>query len=146
MCEQLLLERSHARSAREVVSTEPELMQSELDRLMPPYSPPVSGPSVDPLSQPRVTMSTAIALVNRYCAKLPSDIFTRLSPNCDVKELPAPDGMRRYQAQLMLPINSPLKDTVIGPILSRPSHARMAVALEVCMRVRTRVTLDCVDV
>ncbi len=29
-------------------------------------------------------MSTAISLINRYCAKLPSDIFTRLTAKCEV--------------------------------------------------------------
>ncbi|MCP9259519.1 Endoribonuclease Dicer [Dirofilaria immitis] len=59
----------------------------------------------------QVTLTTAISLVNRYCAKLPSDIFTRLVPQNTI--VPETVGDRvMYRAELLLPINSPIKEII----------------------------------
>lgn len=48
----------------------------------------------------------------RYCAMLPSDIFTRLVPdNRIIPEMVR--GQQRYRAELFLPINSPVKKVSI---------------------------------
>ena len=51
------------------------------------------------------------SLFFRYCAKLPSDAFTHLTPKCMIKEIKV-DGHTKYEASLSLPINSPVKDIV----------------------------------
>lgn len=68
--EQILLERSHV----EDTTIDEEVDAAYADSLKPAYKP------LEAEDAPRVSMSTAIALVNRYCAKLPSDTFTRLTP------------------------------------------------------------------
>ncbi|VDO32172.1 unnamed protein product [Onchocerca flexuosa] len=79
----------------------------------------------------QVTLTTAISLVNRYCAKLPSDIFTRLVPqNTIVPEIVGDRLM--YRAELLLPINSPVKEIIkLKKPLESKKLAQMAVALEV---------------
>ncbi|GFO41768.1 endoribonuclease dicer [Plakobranchus ocellatus] len=76
---------------------------------------------------PHVTMQGAIALVNRYCARLPSDAFTHLTPHCRLERR---DG--QYVAFLRLPINSPLKQELQGPAMRTKKLAKMAVALKMC--------------
>jgi hypothetical protein len=44
----------------------------------------------------------------RYCAKLPSDAFTHLTPKCALSNSQI-NGSTMYQAKLRLPINSPIK-------------------------------------
>ena len=47
----------------------------------------------------------------RYCAKLPSDAFTHLSPKCTIKKIG--DGEDAvYLSTLQLPINSPVKQPI----------------------------------
>ena len=46
----------------------------------------------------------------RYCAKLPSDAFTHLTPKCTV--LKVADDPPQYTASLQLPINSPIKEII----------------------------------
>lgn len=80
----------------------------------------------------RVTLSTAVALINRYCAKLPSDVFTRLVPEVNDILVKQENGQVLYRAELLLPINAPIKRPIRleVPVYSR-SLARMAVALKV---------------
>lgn len=47
----------------------------------------------------------------RYCAKLPSDTFTRLTAMWAMDERQE-DGLVLYSCRIMLPINSPLKGTI----------------------------------
>jgi hypothetical protein len=44
----------------------------------------------------------------RYCAKLPSDTFTRLTPEWSIETVNINDRVM-YTCSLRLPINSPLK-------------------------------------
>uniref|UniRef100_A0A915PW20 Uncharacterized protein n=1 Tax=Setaria digitata TaxID=48799 RepID=A0A915PW20_9BILA len=90
----------------------------------------------------QVTLSTAISLVNRYCAKLPSDIFTRLVPQNTI--IPETIGDRvLYRAELLLPINSPVKETIkLKKPLQSKKLAQMAVALEACRRLHQRKELN----
>lgn len=80
----------------------------------------------------RVTLATAIPLVNRYCAKLPSDVFTRLVAEVRDILVEQEGGQLMYKAEMMLPINAPIKEPIRleVPVPSR-SLARMAVALKV---------------
>ena len=58
-------------------------------------------------------LSKAIGLINRYCAKLPSDTFTRLTPLWRVDRVQV-NGLAVpcFKCSLRLPINSPLKEEV----------------------------------
>ncbi|XP_071773494.1 endoribonuclease Dicer [Centroberyx gerrardi] len=87
---------------------------------------------------PRVTINTAIGHINRYCARLPSDPFTHLAPKCKTAE--TQDG--RYQSTLYLPINSPLRVPVKGPIMSCARLAEKAVALVCCEKLHKIGELD----
>lgn len=80
----------------------------------------------------RIDLSHAIALINRYCAKLPSDVFTRLVPEVNDIQIDQGNGQILYTAELLLPINAPIKEPIRleNPVYSR-SLARMAVALKV---------------
>ena len=65
--------------------------------------------------------------VIRYCAKLPSDTFTRLTPLWNYEKV---DG--KFRCRLRLPINSPFKKEVVGPLTMSKSFARRLAALELC--------------
>lgn len=59
-----------------------------------------------------VNLSTAIALVNKYCAKLPSDTFTKLTPLCRCAHTNR-NGVELFQYTIRLPINSPIKQDIL---------------------------------
>ncbi|KAL4237619.1 Endoribonuclease Dicer [Mactra antiquata] len=92
-------------------------------------------------SNTSVTMETAIMLVNRYCAKLPSDAFTHLTPACNVQEVQM-DGEIKYIASIRLPINSPIKEVVQGLPMSTKLKAKQAVALKMCEILHKQGELD----
>uniref|UniRef100_S4RXR2 ribonuclease III n=1 Tax=Petromyzon marinus TaxID=7757 RepID=S4RXR2_PETMA len=108
------------------------LVVSCQEDLLPAYAPrqDESGASV--------TLNSAIGLVNRYCAKLPSDPFTHLAPKCKTLELL--DGT--FCSMLHLPINCPLRDPVVGPCMSTRRLAEKAVALLCCERLHKAGELD----
>ncbi|VDD85878.1 unnamed protein product [Enterobius vermicularis] len=108
--------------------------KTHVDDLVPPYVVPSTGA--------QVTMSTAVALVNRYCAKLPSDIFTRLSPQSFI--IPVEQcGLTLYKAKLLLPINSPVKHEICLTVpMPSKKLAQMAVALEACRQLHGQKELD----
>ena len=59
-----------------------------------------------------VNLSTAVALVNKYCAKLPSDTFTKLTPLWRYAKT-IRNNRVMFQCTLRLPINSPLKEDIV---------------------------------
>ncbi|KAH3846058.1 hypothetical protein DPMN_088351, partial [Dreissena polymorpha] len=73
----------------------------------------------------------AIMLVNRYCAKLPSDAFTHLTPRCNIHKVKEGDSTL-YVAMLRLPINSPIKQEIQGTPMPTVRKAKQAVAVEAC--------------
>ncbi|XP_021568565.1 endoribonuclease Dicer [Carlito syrichta] len=87
---------------------------------------------------PRVTINTAIGHINRYCARLPSDPFTHLAPKCRTRELP--DGT--FYSTLYLPINSPLRASIVGPPMSCVRLAERVVALICCENLHKIGELD----
>lgn len=74
-----------------------------------PYQPLVDAPFVN--------LTNSILLVNKYCAKLPSDTFTKLTPlwRCAKTVRNSRDF---YQYTVRLPINSPVKQDII---VSKPT-------------------------
>ncbi|XP_014195969.1 endoribonuclease Dicer isoform X2 [Haplochromis burtoni] len=87
---------------------------------------------------PRVTINTAIGHINRYCARLPSDPFTHLAPKCKTMEM----GDGCFQSTLYLPINSPLRVPVNGPVMNCARVAEKAVALVCCEKLHKIGELD----
>lgn len=59
-----------------------------------------------------VDLSTAVSLINKYCAKLPSDTFTKLTPLWRIAKTTR-NSTDLYTCTLRLPINSPLKHDII---------------------------------
>lgn len=85
-----------------------ELVNADLyTNFIEPYKPIHSD---DP-STPFVNLATAVVLVNKYCAKLPSDTFTKLTPLwrcCKTYR----NNVAYYQYTVRLPINSPVKQDI----------------------------------
>ncbi|XP_064622182.1 endoribonuclease Dicer-like isoform X2 [Lineus longissimus] len=115
---------------------EEEMDNHLADKYLPPYMP------IKKEGTAKVTMSSAIGLVNRYCAKLPSDAFTHLTPKCTTREIDGAKPEERYQATLQLPINSPIKCPIIGEAMPRKKLAQMAVALKTCEILHKEGELD----
>eukprot|EP00090_Calanus_glacialis_P013551 TRINITY_DN22218_c0_g1_i1.p1 TRINITY_DN22218_c0_g1~~TRINITY_DN22218_c0_g1_i1.p1 ORF type:complete len:1958 (-),score=615.01 TRINITY_DN22218_c0_g1_i1:364-6237(-) len=90
------------------------------------------------VSSPPLTLSTSVLVLNRYCAKLPSDTFTRLTPSWTVE--PSPDG--GYYCALFLPINSPLKGLVVGQVMPSAALARRSAAYSACVQLHQIRELD----
>uniref|UniRef100_A0ACB8G5N5 Endoribonuclease Dicer n=1 Tax=Sphaerodactylus townsendi TaxID=933632 RepID=A0ACB8G5N5_9SAUR len=87
---------------------------------------------------PKVTINTAIGHINRYCARLPSDPFTHLAPKCKTRELPD----NTFYSTLYLPINSPLRASIVGPPMSCTRLAERVVALICCEKLHKIGELD----
>ncbi|KAK3931803.1 Endoribonuclease Dcr-1 [Frankliniella fusca] len=119
--EQVLLKKCANREGSEEEEREADLYNC----FVKPYSP--TG-STDKSSC--ASLSNAIALVNRYCAKLPSDTFTKLTPSYSMQQSVADDGTKLYSCSLRLPINSPVKQNIKGPSVPNPILAQRLTALE----------------
>ncbi|CAB3258214.1 unnamed protein product [Arctia plantaginis] len=94
-----------------------------------------------------VDLSTAIALINRYCGKLPSDTFTRLAPQWWMEEVQLPhkdtNEMRTaYICTLRLPLNCPVKYNIVGHPMPTRVLARRMVALQACRILHKSGELD----
>uniref|UniRef100_A0A8D8QUE6 ribonuclease III n=1 Tax=Cacopsylla melanoneura TaxID=428564 RepID=A0A8D8QUE6_9HEMI len=89
----------------------------------------------------QVTMENAIYVVNRYCARLPSDIFTRLAPIITLHEVEENDSIM-YTCSIRLPINSPLKQTVTGHKMPTKLLAGRIAAMETCRALYELKELD----
>lgn len=97
-------------------------------------------PNYQPIPEPGapyVNLQCAIALVNRYCAKLPSDTFTRLTPIWNATTV-----SDKYVCSIRLPINSPVKQTVTSPPVINPLLARRAAAFLTCQLLHKAGELD----
>lgn len=88
-----------------------------------------------------MNLSNSIALVNKYCAKLPSDTFTKLTPiwRC-CRTMRGKHIM--YQYTIRLPINSPLKYDIIGLPMPNQILARRVAALQTCIELHKTGELD----
>ncbi|EEC02009.1 dicer-1, putative [Ixodes scapularis] len=106
-----------------------------VDEMLPPYMP------VKRDGAARITMTSAIGLVNRYCVKLPSDIFTRLQPDYTILPVNREDK-EYYVCTVYLPMTSPLKEPIQGQPMETKRYAKMAAALETCKRLHQMGELD----
>ncbi|CAG7831733.1 unnamed protein product [Allacma fusca] len=98
------------------------------------------------------TLLNAVAVVNRYCARLPSDTFTRLTPVWSMCVTNAADdeddekhyseSERRYSCTLRLPINSPVKWAIPGVPMPSEVLAKRAVALQTVVVLHSNGEID----
>uniref|UniRef100_A0A094ZUJ5 Endoribonuclease Dcr-1 n=1 Tax=Schistosoma haematobium TaxID=6185 RepID=A0A094ZUJ5_SCHHA len=125
--EQLLLQRCRG---YDVFADEHAVDPTVVDKILPPIFP--RGPR-----GPKFCLSKAINVINQYCARLPSDYITNLTPKWYWKIFPQPQGFtpsltgpgstcgspkdlqpngtfNLYQCVLRLPINSSVKVTIVG--------------------------------
>lgn len=101
-----------------------------------PYKPLahlLTGASVD--------LGNSIALINKYCAKLPSDTFTKLTPLWRCSRT-VRNNVTMYQCTLRLPINSPLKYDIVGLPMHSQVLARRMAALQACVQLHKYGELD----
>lgn len=96
-------------------NTEPYQLEFELadkyNKCVKPYK-------ASPNATASVDLSNAIALINKYCAKLPSDTFTKLTPFWRSART-IRNGITMFQYTVRLPINSPLKyDITVSSVLN----------------------------
>ncbi|KAH7941289.1 hypothetical protein HPB49_011722 [Dermacentor silvarum] len=122
--EAILMNKCHERKA----PLGSEVMLSfAVDELLPPYMPLRED------GAPRITLTSAIGLVNRYCMVLPSDMFTHLKPTYQMSTISV-DGKDMYICTVYLPMTSPLKEAIQGRPMETKKYAKMAAALETCKR------------
>ncbi|GIX71787.1 endoribonuclease Dicer [Caerostris extrusa] len=100
-----------------VMPTEEEISTHMADAAMPPYMP--RGPN-----GPRITMSAAISLINRYCASLPSDMATKLVPQWTIAIVDEESIQKEYECTLRMPINSPLRQTIVSSPMRKKNLPR----------------------
>lgn len=89
----------------------------------------------------QVSLSNAISLVNKYCAKLPSDTFTKLTPLwrcCKTTR----NNIVLYQYVLRLPLNSPIKHDIFGCPMPTRTLARRVAAFVACITLHNKGELD----
>ncbi len=75
----------------------------------------------------RITTRSAIALLYRYCQKLPSDSFTKLIPNFEIEM-----DSNRFRCTVRLPVNCPIKQPIIGEFRNKKAGAKKNAALKAC--------------
>ena len=63
---------------------------------------------------------------------------TRLSPIYDIFD----SGPNTFVCAIQLPINSPLKEVVVGPSMNNRDLAMKAAALKVCLKLQKILELD----
>ncbi|GFT77874.1 endoribonuclease Dicer [Nephila pilipes] len=119
--ENMLQSKCHDRE----MPTEEEISSHMADQVIPPYMP--HGPD-----GPRITMSSAISLINRYCSVLPSDMATKLVPQWSISVIEPDVIEKEFVCSLRMPINSPLRQTIISESMRKKKLAKMSAALKAC--------------
>ncbi|KAI1287571.1 Endoribonuclease Dicer [Halotydeus destructor] len=105
--------------------------ENDADDVIPPYMPVKTDGAA------RVTLNSAISIINRYCLKLPSDSFTRLTPKHKIVKR---NG--GYVCELRLPINSKVREPIEGLTMSNQRLAKKAAALKACELLHIAGELD----
>uniref|UniRef100_A0A182QJ55 ribonuclease III n=1 Tax=Anopheles farauti TaxID=69004 RepID=A0A182QJ55_9DIPT len=86
-------------------------------------------------------LGNAVQTLNKYCAKLPSDTFTKLTPiwRCATT---VRKGRTLYQYTIRLPINSPWKEDILGLPMPTETLARRMAAYITCRMLHAAGELD----
>ncbi|XP_068760261.1 endoribonuclease Dicer-like isoform X2 [Montipora capricornis] len=111
--------------------TEEECHEAADTDFLPPYK-PENGQGA------RVTMSSSVSLLSRYCSKLPGDRFTHPKPVYKIEEL----GKDVYRCKLEMPITCQLRETFVSLPMPRKDLAKMAAALSACKELHRIGELD----
>jgi endoribonuclease Dicer len=111
-----------------------ELLKA-LEQEFPPY--PANKESKNP-----ATVIRSIGIINKYCTKLPSDSFTKLSPEWNIKSIDTEDGSKQYYCEVRLPINSPVRQAIIGPQAPTKAIAMRLAAYTACKVLHKAGELD----
>jgi len=90
----------------------------------------------------QVNLANALFHVNRYCAKLPSDTFTRLTPAHVSRRVTLDDGGVACVCSLLLPVNSPLRTVIHGAPMPTEGLAAKAAALETMRQLHSLREVD----
>ncbi|XP_058442684.1 endoribonuclease Dcr-1 [Malaya genurostris] len=88
-----------------------------------------------------VSLANAIQMINKYCAKLPSDTFTKLTPLWRCAKTTR-NGYDLYQYTIRMPINSPLKEDILGLPMPTEILARRMAAYIACRVLHSAGELD----
>lgn len=107
-----------------------------LETLESKYEPYPSRSSRNP-----ATIWRSVNIIHRYCTKLPSDSFTKLSPEWSFKEI-MDEGAHYYYCMIRLPINSPVRQTIVGPHTFTKNIAMRLAALTACKVLHKAGELD----
>lgn len=111
--------------------TEEECDEAADTDFLPPYL-PGNGEGA------RLTMSSSVSLLARYCSKLPADRFTPVKPVYKVQEI----GKDVYWCKLEMPMSCPLRSTIYGCPMPRKNLAKMAAAYKACKELHRIRELD----
>lgn len=120
-------------------ATEKDLTSRSLFHQMEAASIGSFGSQYDSLktSATELKLQKALWCLNRFCAKLPSDTFTRLTP---ISYTTAQDNL--FLTGLLLPINSPIREPIYGSLMPNPNLALNSAALKVCQKLYESQELD----
>ncbi|XP_012286436.1 endoribonuclease Dcr-1 [Orussus abietinus] len=129
--EQVLLRKSTNKEPSE----EEEIEADKYANMIPHYKP------LESEDAPSVSFNSAISLVNRYCAKLPSDTFTRLTPEWSIEPTTV-EGTKMFVCSLRLPINSPVKYVISSYPMPNRAMARRLAALQLCIELHNENEID----
>ncbi|CAG9855440.1 unnamed protein product [Phyllotreta striolata] len=110
---------------------EEEMVADKYTELCVPYKP------LEEKGAPSITLLNSIPLLNKYCAKLPSDTFTKLTPIWKEERIDS-----SFVCHIRLPINSPVKQTISSPPMPNCLLARRAAAFMVCQLLHKSSELD----
>lgn len=118
----------------------PEIIDSINDLCPPKYKAPYPSEN----TRNAATIWNSISTIYKYCARLPSDSFTKLSPEWTIKEHPTGTSQAKklYYCEVRLPINSPVRQTVIGPVVANKNLALRTAAYRTCCVLRESQELD----
>ncbi|XP_035894675.1 endoribonuclease Dcr-1 [Anopheles stephensi] len=103
------------------------------------YRPGSVGETNGPVAS--LWLGNAVQTLNKYCAKLPSDTFTKLTPiwRCATT---VRKGRKLYQYTIRLPINSPWKEDILGLPMPTETLARRLAAYTTCRMLHAAGELD----
>lgn len=118
-------------------STNESIENSITESLEQLYKPYPCANTKNPL-----TIWKSISIINRYCSKLPSDSFTKLSPEWYDRETRGKNGQTYYFCKLRLPVNSPERQIIIGPVAPTKSIAMRLAAYSACKILHKHGELD----
>ncbi|EEZ99277.1 dicer-2 isoform X1 [Tribolium castaneum] len=101
------------------------------DKLEPYY---VNGPN-----SAQVNMTSAVALLCRYCSNLASDKYTTYAPEWYYEE---DSSSAKLRVVIFLPVVCPLIDPIVGPYMHNKKDAKRAAALVACIKLHQCGELD----